>query len=83
MHPKADLLCSPRVLSFMTQTGHFLPRRASGAEESSDDRAWGAIMDVGGWLRRLGLGQYEAVFRSTETRPRAEPVLSKNCDAGS
>jgi class 3 adenylate cyclase len=24
---------------------------------------WGAAMDVGGWLRGLGLGQYEAAFR--------------------
>lgn len=24
---------------------------------------WGAAMDVGGWLRSLGLGQYEANFR--------------------
>src|ERR1700730_16478858 len=23
----------------------------------------GTIMDVGGWLRSLGLGQYEAIFR--------------------
>ena len=23
-------------------------------------------MDVGGWLRTLGLGQYEAVFRASE-----------------
>jgi hypothetical protein len=48
----------------------FLPRQASGAEESRDDRAWGAIMDVGGWLRRLGLGQYEAVFRDETIFPK-------------
>ena len=24
---------------------------------------WGAAMDVGGWLRNLGLDKYEAVFR--------------------
>ena len=23
-------------------------------------------MDIGGWLRRLGLGQYEAAFRENE-----------------
>ena len=38
---------------------------------------WGAAMDVGGWLRSLGLGQYEALFRASEidadilTRPVA------------
>ena len=26
----------------------------------------GAAMDVGGWLRRLGLEQYEATFRENE-----------------
>ena len=26
-------------------------------------------MDVGGWLRSLGLGQYEAVFRYSEIDP--------------
>jgi hypothetical protein len=24
---------------------------------------WGAAMDVGGWLRNLGLDKYEAAFR--------------------
>ena len=66
MHPKAV----PQVLSFQTQTGHFLPRQASGLGESCDDRAWGAIMDVGGWLRRLGLGQYEAVFHDETIFPK-------------
>src|SRR5437764_14888005 len=27
---------------------------------------WSAAMDVGGWLRSLGLGQYEALFRASE-----------------
>src|SRR6516225_9768072 len=27
---------------------------------------WSAAMDVGGWLRNLGLGQYEALFRANE-----------------
>src|ERR1700746_1156358 len=27
---------------------------------------WSAAMDVGGWLRSLGLGQYEALFRANE-----------------
>src|ERR1700730_15814658 len=28
--------------------------------------AWGAIMDIGGWLRSLGLERYEAAFRENE-----------------
>ena len=27
---------------------------------------WGAAMDVGGWLKGIGLGQYEATFREHE-----------------
>jgi hypothetical protein len=27
---------------------------------------WSAAMDVGDWLRSLGLGQYEALFRASE-----------------
>src|SRR6516165_7326341 len=27
---------------------------------------WSAAMDVGGWLRSLGLGQYEALFRASD-----------------
>ena len=27
---------------------------------------WGAAMDVGEWLRNLGLGKYEAAFRESE-----------------
>jgi hypothetical protein len=27
---------------------------------------WGAAMDVGGWLRGLGLGQYETSFRDNK-----------------
>src|SRR5215471_9330021 len=27
---------------------------------------WSATMDVGGWLRSLGLGQYEALFRASD-----------------
>ena len=27
---------------------------------------WGAAMDVGGWLRGLGLGQYETIFRDNK-----------------
>ena len=27
---------------------------------------WGTAMDVGGWLRGLGLGQYETIFRDNK-----------------
>ena len=37
---------------------------------------WGAIMDVGGWLRRLGLEQYEAIFRENEIDEAILPKLT-------
>jgi SAM domain (Sterile alpha motif) len=40
---------------------------------------WGAVMDVGGWLRSLGLGRYEANFR--ENRIDAD-LLPRLTDAG-
>jgi class 3 adenylate cyclase len=33
-------------------------------------------MDVGDWLRRLGLGQYEAMFRESEIDPEVLPELT-------
>src|SRR5215470_10597997 len=36
----------------------------------------GAIMDVGGWLRRLGLEQYEATFRENEIDDTVLPSLT-------
>src|SRR5215470_3326895 len=36
----------------------------------------GAIMDVGGWLRRLGLEQYEAAFRENEIDDTVLPSLT-------
>ena len=33
-------------------------------------------MDVGGWLRNLGLEQYEAVFRENEINERVLPSLT-------
>jgi hypothetical protein len=36
----------------------------------------GATMDVGDWLRRLGLGQYEAVFRESEIETDVLPELT-------
>ena len=37
----------------------------------------GATMDVGGWLRGLGLGQYEAVFRENEIDIDILPELTE------
>ena len=33
-------------------------------------------MDVGGWLRSLGLGQYEALFRASEIDADILPELT-------
>src|SRR5271166_3027852 len=37
---------------------------------------WGAAMDVGGWLRGLGLGQYEANFRDNKIDADMLPRLT-------
>jgi hypothetical protein len=37
----------------------------------------GMIIDVGGWLRGLGLGQYEAAFRQNEIDERVLPSLTR------
>src|SRR6201984_3833170 len=37
---------------------------------------WSAAMDVGGWLRSLGLGQYEALFRASEIDTDILPELT-------
>ena len=34
-------------------------------------------MDVGGWLRSLGLGQYEALFRASEIDAEILPELTE------
>ena len=36
----------------------------------------GAAMDVGGWLRRLGLEQYEATFRENKIGEKVLPNLT-------
>ena len=36
----------------------------------------GAAMDVGGWLRRLGLEQYEAAFRENDIDETVLPSLT-------
>ena len=39
-------------------------------------RSSGTIMDVGGWLRSLGFGKYEAAFRENEISERVLPSLT-------
>src|SRR5215470_9246882 len=38
---------------------------------------WSAAMDVGGWLRSLGLGQYEALFRASDIDADILPELTE------
>ena len=53
------------------------PRQAVSPEGScSVRRTRAAAMDVGGWLRRLGLEQYEAVFRDNEIDDTVLPSLT-------
>ena len=40
------------------------------------ERISGAIMDLGGWLRSLGLEQYEAAFRENEIDEKVLPSLT-------
>ena len=39
---------------------------------------WGAAMDVGGWLRGLGLGQYEEKFRDNKINAGLLPRLTND-----
>jgi len=38
---------------------------------------WSVAMDVGGWLRSLGLGQYEALFRASDIDADILPELTE------
>jgi class 3 adenylate cyclase len=39
---------------------------------------WGAAMDIGGWLRGLGLGQYETIFRDNKIEADLLPRLTED-----
>jgi SAM domain (Sterile alpha motif) len=55
-----------RNTSQMRNSQPFLNGHAVAATEPLSPKAlWGAAMDVGVWLRSLGLGQYEATFRDS------------------
>ena len=45
---------------------------------SSPRAGWDATMDIGGWLRGLGLGQYEAMFRESEIDADVLPELTES-----
>src|SRR5215831_10053401 len=54
------------------------PRQAisPGGSFSASRTPGGAAMDVGGWLRRLGLEQYEAAFRENKIDDTVLPSLT-------
>ena len=46
-------------------------------ERLSREAMWGAAMDLGEWLKGLGLGQYEATFRAHEIDADVLPDLTE------
>src|SRR5215471_14364210 len=62
----------------MTQPGSSTARPWTGRFDRTMIRSgpWSAAMDVGGWLRSLGLGQYEALFRASEIDADILPELT-------
>src|SRR6516162_6273387 len=78
-------LCPIPDLETVVPTGH--PDQTQSFNSPALDRAlqpnndpfgapWSAAMDVGGWLRGLGLGQYEALFRASEIDVDILPELT-------
>jgi hypothetical protein len=61
-------------------SSHATPDRAAGhialTGRLFDQAMWGAAMDVGGWLRGLGLDQYEANFRDNRVDAAVLPQLT-------
>ena len=51
-------------------------RRAGHVALGSLEAMWGLVMDVGGWLRSLGLGQYEEKFRDNRIEADLLPRLT-------
>src|SRR6516162_5754052 len=62
----------------MIRSGSLTARRWTGSFNQTRIRSgpWSAAMDVGGWLRSLGLGQYEALFRASEIDADILPELT-------
>jgi hypothetical protein len=66
-------------LSRMNQAGHSKGGTLDRLSHLADDAApgeHGAFMDVGDWLRRLGLEQYEAAFRENKIDDKVLPSLT-------
>src|SRR6516162_1460592 len=59
-----------QLLNRRPWTGHFNRRMIRSGP-------WSAAMDVGGWLRSLGLGQYEALFRASDIDDDILPELTE------
>src|SRR5580698_3162482 len=51
---------------------------AAAPEQLSRQAMWGTAMDVGEWLRGLGLGQYEATFRDNKINAGLLPRLTND-----
>src|SRR5690349_23102859 len=51
-------------------------RRLAWTKIALPDGFWGTIMDIGGWLRGLGLERYEATFRESEINEKVLPSLT-------
>ena len=51
-------------------------RVSPSGEAQGRTRAVGAVMDLGGWLRSLGLERYEAAFRENEIDETVLPGLT-------
>src|SRR5208337_5591674 len=63
-------LSLPSHGAFAPSAGHVSARRLR------YESMWSAAMDVGGWLRSLGLGQYEANFRDNKIDADVLPQLT-------
>jgi class 3 adenylate cyclase len=55
---------------------NILDTRLGLPDDVRQPRVWGALMDVGNWLRSLGLERYEAAFRENEITENVLPNLT-------
>src|SRR5262249_49761235 len=68
--PLGVITTQPSSSRARSWTGHFNRRMIRSGP-------WSAAMDVGGWLRSLGLGQYEALFRANDIDADILPELTE------
>ena len=66
---------APDLLAQFVTVEHATGHNAA-AQGLSCQAMWGAAMDVGGWLRGLGLGQYEEKFRDNRIDADLLPRLT-------